>query len=176
MDIDIGKRILNLRKSLNLPRYVFADKIMYNVKTVYRWEHNETEPSLTDLFCICKTFDINIKYFFDSEIEATSYLIDKGNNSFHLNKRFLCYVFPSLLSFVSALILLSFAIFYSTNSNINDGNSANNMLNKYSANSSTVLTLVIIASLFILIAASLLVLHFCLSKKHTKNKQTSLGF
>ena len=55
MDIDIGKRILNLRKSLNLPRYVFADKIMYNVKTVYRWEHNETEPSLTDLLCICKT-------------------------------------------------------------------------------------------------------------------------
>lgn len=57
---NIGKNILNLRKSLNLTQVEFANKLHITYQAVSKWETNQSIPDISTLDLICKTFNISI--------------------------------------------------------------------------------------------------------------------
>lgn len=57
---NIGKNILNLRKSLNLTQVEFASRLHITYQAVSKWENGQSIPDITTIDLICKTFNINI--------------------------------------------------------------------------------------------------------------------
>ena len=46
--MNLGKRILELRKKMKLTQQALAEKMFVTDKTISSWEANRTEPSLED--------------------------------------------------------------------------------------------------------------------------------
>lgn len=158
MNVDIGKRIKDLRKSLGLPCNHFADAIFFNVKTIYRWESNQTVPTVKDIQLISETFGIDIAYFYVSDEKAADLLSDfipsKGTQK--LNKK--SYIFPISSSFalifsILSISLLVFSIVRLINIDFSSNNTANNVVLRYTATSNVCIVLFVISFLSLSIAS-----------------------
>lgn len=57
---NIGKNILNLRKSLHLTQLEFANKLHITYQAVSKWENEQSVPDISTIDLICKTFNISV--------------------------------------------------------------------------------------------------------------------
>lgn len=62
IEMDVGKRITNLRKKKNITQQELAKKLYVTDKTISSWEANRTEPSLEMLINLSEIFDCNMSY------------------------------------------------------------------------------------------------------------------
>ena len=66
--MNIGERILNLRKSKNLTQQDLAKKIFVTDKTISSWESNRTEPSLEMILKLSEVFECAVTYLIYGDI------------------------------------------------------------------------------------------------------------
>lgn len=60
--MNIGSRIVELRKTKNLSQQNLAEKLFVSDKTISSWEQNRTEPSLELIHKMSEIFSCNISY------------------------------------------------------------------------------------------------------------------
>ena len=64
------KRIL-LRKSLGLNQSEFGKRLGVTNRAVSKWENELSMPSIESIYKICKLYNVNLDYFFDSDEDKT---------------------------------------------------------------------------------------------------------
>ena len=60
--LDIGSKIMTLRKKLNLSQSELAKKVEVSRTIIGNYERNENTPSIDILLKIAKTFDVSVDY------------------------------------------------------------------------------------------------------------------
>ena len=60
--LDIGSKIMTLRKKLNLSQSELAKKVEVSRTIIGNYERNENPPSIDILLKIAKTFDVSVDY------------------------------------------------------------------------------------------------------------------
>ena len=55
---DFGMLLYNLREKANMKPKDLADLLNVTTRTIYKWESNESEPSVTLLFSLSKIFNV----------------------------------------------------------------------------------------------------------------------
>lgn len=58
-NLEVGKNIKQIRKTLNLTQFEFAQKIGVSRSSVQHWESNYTEPDLTAIKKIKENFKVS---------------------------------------------------------------------------------------------------------------------
>ena len=79
-----GQRLTKIRKERKYSKAKLASECYLNVKSILRWENNESEPSITNLDIISKKLNIPIEYFVvDKKKSDEIYYncIESNNNS-----------------------------------------------------------------------------------------------
>ena len=66
--MNIGKKILKLRKEKKLSQEQLADIIGVTRQTISNWELNETTPDTNQLIILSKKFNISIDELIDNNI------------------------------------------------------------------------------------------------------------
>ncbi len=69
MEMNIGNRIAELRKSKKWTQNDLANKIFVTDKTISSWESNRTEPSLDTIVKLSELFDCNASYLIYGNIK-----------------------------------------------------------------------------------------------------------
>ena len=62
MNIEINKRIRELRKLNNLTQTQLAEKLQTTQNTISLWELGKSCPDVESIILICKLFDISADY------------------------------------------------------------------------------------------------------------------
>lgn len=65
INMTLGEKIKKIRQDNNLTQEGFAEKLFISRKSVSEWEHDNYQPSYDNLLLICKTFNLDLFYFFD---------------------------------------------------------------------------------------------------------------
>lgn|SRR5574344_389749 len=92
---NIGKNILNLRKSLHLTQLEFANKLHITYQAVSKWENGQSVPDITTIDLICKTFNISINELLD----------DKKNKK--LNIKLIIITIIIIIAFILTIFILN---------------------------------------------------------------------
>lgn len=69
MDIDIGKKIRELRKEKNISISTLAEKAGVSPGLISQVERNLVTPSIVSLWKIAQSLDVSVGYFFDEEVK-----------------------------------------------------------------------------------------------------------
>lgn len=80
LNIDIGSKIRQLRKSKNISIAELAEKTDLSVGLISQTERNIVVPSVVSLWKIAQGLDVSIGYFFDEEERKAKNPIVKKNN------------------------------------------------------------------------------------------------
>lgn len=78
---NIGEKIYNLRKEKNVSQEKLANQLYVARQTVSKWETNTAQPSMENLDGMCKFFDVDISYFFNSEKNIEAAASETAENS-----------------------------------------------------------------------------------------------
>ena len=68
--MDLGKKILELRKKENLSQEQLAEKINVTRQTISKWELNETTPDIKQAKELSKLFKISLDELTDNDMTA----------------------------------------------------------------------------------------------------------
>lgn len=68
IDVDLGSRIIKLRKKNKLTQQELADKLFVTDKTISSWETNRTEPGLEFLVKLSEVFSCSASYLIYGDI------------------------------------------------------------------------------------------------------------
>ena len=60
--MQVGERILKLRKENNISQEELGFKINVSRQTISKWENNETSPDLNNLKSLAKIFNVSTDY------------------------------------------------------------------------------------------------------------------
>ena len=82
-NINIGKRIRELRKEKHLSLEELGLKTNKAKSTIYKYEEGSLEPDLTTLLLLANTFDINVEGFFNKE---NTHITTRDINPFNTDK------------------------------------------------------------------------------------------
>lgn len=77
--MDLGNKILNLRKSINMTQEQLANKLNVTRQTISKWELNETTPDIKQAKELSKIFNVSLDELLDNNIESV--LINKVSNT-----------------------------------------------------------------------------------------------
>lgn len=67
--MNIGNRIVNLRKTKNLSQQKLKNQLFVSDKTISSWEQNRTEPSLEVIAKMSEIFSCTISYLVYGDME-----------------------------------------------------------------------------------------------------------
>lgn len=67
MELEINKRIKELRKLNNLTQTQLAEKLQTTQDTISLWELGKSYPDIDSLIMLCKIFDISADYLLGLE-------------------------------------------------------------------------------------------------------------
>lgn len=67
--MNIGNRIVELRKTKNLSQQDLAEKLFVSDKTISSWEQNRTEPSLELIHKMSEIFSCNISFLVYGDVK-----------------------------------------------------------------------------------------------------------
>lgn len=80
MNIDIGKKIRDLRKEKKMNISILAEKAGVSPGLISQVERNMVTPSIVSLWKIAQSLDVSVGYFFDEEIKPiTNPVVIKKN-------------------------------------------------------------------------------------------------
>ena len=77
--MDIGNKILELRKKNNLSQEQLAEKMKVARQTISKWELGETTPNIEQLKQLSKEFNVSIDELLDNDIKNV--LVEKVSNT-----------------------------------------------------------------------------------------------
>ena len=77
--MDLGKKILELRKKENLSQEQLAEKMNVTRQTISKWELNETTPDIKQAKELSKLFKISLDEL--TENDMTTLVMQKGSNT-----------------------------------------------------------------------------------------------
>lgn len=77
--MDLGKKILELRKKENLSQEQLAEKINVTRQTISKWELNETTPDIKQAKELSKLFKISLDELTDNDM--TTLVMQKVSNT-----------------------------------------------------------------------------------------------
>ena len=103
--LDIGSKIMTLRKKLNLSQSELAKKVEVSRTIIGNYERNENTPSVDILLKIAKTFDVSVDYLI-GEGSLSSYdkaILKRINDIEHLpneDKQHIFYLIDNLVKAV----------------------------------------------------------------------------
>lgn len=80
MNIDIGKKIRELRKEKNMNISVLAEIAGVSPGLISQIERNIVTPSIVSLWKIAQGLDVSVGYFFDEEVKSTVSPVVKRND------------------------------------------------------------------------------------------------
>lgn len=88
----LGKRIKDVRKSLNLTQSEFAKKLGVTSMTISRYENGFREPNLNMLERISLFFDVDLYFFFQTVTDSLKEWNDYQNKEAHIDSITLGYI------------------------------------------------------------------------------------
>ena len=88
----LGKRIKDIRKSLNLTQSEFAKKLGVTSMTISRYENGFREPNLNMLEKISLFFDVDLYFFFQTVTDSLKEWNDYQNKEAHIDSITLGYI------------------------------------------------------------------------------------
>jgi len=68
---NFAEKIIMLRKSLGLNQSEFGKRLGVTNRAVSKWENELSMPSIESIYKICKLYNVNLDYFFDSSENET---------------------------------------------------------------------------------------------------------
>jgi len=77
--MDLGKKILELRKKENLSQEQLAEKMNVTRQTISKWELNETSPDIKQAKELSKIFKVSLDDLTDNDV--SSILVEKVSNT-----------------------------------------------------------------------------------------------
>lgn len=126
MNMDLGKKIVNLRKKNNLSQEELAEKVGVTRQTISKWELEQTAPDIKQAKALSEIFKVSLDELTNNDIN--SILVEKVSNTEKLAGiiiKILKVVGIGLLVLVIIEILV-FIIF-----NINTNSKSNKVVGKY---------------------------------------------
>jgi len=107
--MEIGNKILELRKQNNFSQEQLAEKMSVARQTISKWELGETSPDLSQSKMLSQIFNVSLDELTNNEIK--NILIEKADNSEKLNKRIINILKMILLIVIIVILLLLFIVF-----------------------------------------------------------------
>ena len=77
--MDLGNKILNLRKKFSMTQEQLAEKLNVTRQTISKWELNETTPDIKQACELSKLFNVSLDELLNNSIQNV--LIDKLSNT-----------------------------------------------------------------------------------------------
>ena len=77
--MDLGKKILELRKNANLSQEQLAEKMNVTRQTISKWELNETTPDIKQARELSKIFKVSLDDLTDNDVKSV--LVEKVSNT-----------------------------------------------------------------------------------------------
>ena len=77
--MEIGNKILELRKKLNITQEELADKVGVSRQTISKWELGETAPDLKQSKELSKIFNVSLDELVDNDVKAV--ITEKVSNT-----------------------------------------------------------------------------------------------
>lgn len=77
--MNLGNKILELRKKANLSQEQLAEKMKVTRQTISKWELNETTPDIRQAKELSKIFKVSLDYLTDNDIQ--SMVVEKLSNT-----------------------------------------------------------------------------------------------
>lgn len=107
--MEIGNKILELRKQNNFSQEQLAEKMGVARQTISKWELGETSPDLLQSKMLSKIFNVSLDDLTNNEIK--NILIDKVDKNEKILKRIINILKTILLVVVIIVITLLFVVF-----------------------------------------------------------------
>lgn len=110
--MEIGKKILELRKKVNLSQEQLAEKINVTRQTISKWELNETAPDIKQAKELSKIFNVSLDELTDNEVKNV--LVEKISNTEKLAGLLLrvskyigiCFIIMLVIDIISFIIFM----------------------------------------------------------------------
>ena len=77
--MEIGNKILELRKKLNITQEDLADKVGVSRQTISKWELGETSPDLKQAKELSKVFNVSLDELIDNDVKSV--ITEKVSNT-----------------------------------------------------------------------------------------------
>lgn len=111
--MEIGNKILELRKKANLSQEQLAEKLGVTRQTISKWELNETSPDIKQAKELSKIFKISLDNLTDNDI--TNLVIQKVSNTEKLTGSVLnaskwlgvCFVIILVIDLISFIVFIA---------------------------------------------------------------------
>ena len=85
-NLDIGKKIQNIRKENNITQNELAEKLQVSRQAVSRWEANLSEPSIEAILMISKLFNLSVDELLETESKQASTKSKKSSRKKKISK------------------------------------------------------------------------------------------
>ncbi len=108
--MEIGNKILKLRKQNNLSQEQLAEKMGVARQTISKWELGETAPDIEQSKQISKIFNVSLDDLANNDIK--NIIISKVNNTERLTKTIINILKVTLLGIIILVIILVSIIFF----------------------------------------------------------------
>lgn len=124
--MDLGKKIVNLRKKNNLSQEELAEKVGVTRQTISKWELEETAPDIKQAKALSEIFKVSLDELTNNDIN--SILVEKVSNTEKLAG-----IIIKILKVVGIglLVLVIIEILFSPIFNINTNSKSNKVVGKY---------------------------------------------
>lgn len=112
--MNLGKKLINLRKQEKMTQEKFAEIIGVTRQTISNWELNTTRPDLTQIEKISKLFHVSIDELLDNDVQ--NIIVEKVNKTEKIVKKNTKTIKVLVITIYFILLLSSIAIivYYST--------------------------------------------------------------
>lgn len=118
--MEIGKKIMELRKKNNLSQEELAEKVGVARQTISKWELGETSPDIKQSKILSKIFNVSLDELVDNDIK--NILIEKASNTEKLAELTLKVIKISSIIFaiIILVVILLFIIFRVSRKSMNE--------------------------------------------------------
>lgn len=118
--MEIGKKIMELRKKNNLSQEELAEKVGVARQTISKWELGETSPDIKQSKILSKIFNVSLDELVDNDIK--NILIEKTSNTEKLAELTLKVIKISSIIFtiIILVVILLFIIFRVSRKSMNE--------------------------------------------------------
>lgn len=118
--MEIGKKIMELRKKNNLSQEELAEKVGVARQTISKWELGETSPDIKQAKILSKIFNVSLDELVDNDIK--NILIEKTSNTEKLAELTLKVIKISSIIFtiIILVVILLFIIFRVSRKSMNE--------------------------------------------------------
>ena len=109
--MDLGKKIVNLRKKNNLSQEELAEKVGVTRQTISKWELGQSKPDIDKLQMMSKLFEVDVNTLTNEDIsleDKAETKEDKNNKKEDGDRKFILYIL--IIIFIASLAFLTYRV------------------------------------------------------------------